>query len=143
MNMGISHWAYLGNNLEWNDLFLALLLWMAPLCAWGEDTERGKLLTPGRRIVLGLIAFGAELSLVVTQFIVSSPVGGNTVEGMQARYFIPLWIVLAVALMAPLSFRKRISRQAGSVMTVLVFIVSAWVNISYAVSWLTATGCLG
>lgn len=143
MNMGISHWAYLGNNLEWNDLFLTLLLWMAPLCAWGEDTERGKLLTPGRRIVLGLIAFGAELSLIVTQFIVSSPVGGNTVEGMQARYFIPLWIVLAVALMAPLSFRKRISRQAGSVMTVLVFIVSAWVNISYAVSWLTATGCLG
>ena len=141
MSMGISHWAYLGNNLEWNDLFLTLLLLMAPLCAWGEAHEKDKLLTAGRRITLGTIALGAELVLIYTQFIVSSPVGGS-VEGMQARYFIPLWIVLAVALMAPGGLRARIDRRAGYVMTAAAFVTCAWVNVSYAVYWLSVTGCL-
>ncbi|MBQ9253121.1 MAG: DUF2142 domain-containing protein [Clostridia bacterium] len=142
MTMGISHWAYLGNNTEWNDLFLALLLLVAPLCAWGEKRRGTKLLTPGRRVGLLALAFGIELVLVYTQFIVSSPVGGQ-VQGMQARYFIPLWSVLAVALMAPFEWRKRISAAAGGFLAGAAFLTCAWVNISYALYWLASTGQWG
>lgn len=142
MNMGIAHWAYLGNSGEWSEMYLALMLLVAPLCAFGGEEDRGGLLTPGRRLALGAVALGAELVLIFTQFIVSSPVGGD-IEGMQARYFIPLWGVLAVALMFPRQLRKRISGPAGGVMTAAAFTACAWVNVSWALYWLTETGCLG
>jgi hypothetical protein len=61
---------------------------------------------------------------------------------MQARYFIPLWGALALALMAPRGIRRRISPAAGGVLTAGVFAACAWVNVSYALYWLSATGCL-
>ena len=140
MNMGIAHWAYLGNDTERGGLYLALLLLAAPLCARSGEEERS-LLTPGRRAALAAVALGAELILIMTQFIVSSPVGGE-IEGMQARYFIPLWGALALALMAPRGIRRRISPAAGGVLTAGVFAACACVNVSYALYWLSATGCL-
>ncbi|MBQ3705222.1 MAG: DUF2142 domain-containing protein [Clostridia bacterium] len=140
MNMGIAHWAYLGNNEEWMALYLALMLAVAPLCVWDEKREAGRLLTPGRRILLGVIVFAAELSLIYTQFIVSSPAGEGWIQGMQARYFMPLWIGLLLAVMMPERLRERISPQAGGIMTWTAFSACAICNFSYAVFWLTNTG---
>ena len=135
MIMGISHWAYLGNRLEWAELYTSLLLLAAPFCAFERKAQPRTLLTPGRRLALAGIALGTELVLIFTQFIVSSPVGG-AITGMQARYFMPLWIALALALMLPGGIRKRIDPRAGGVMTAAVFAACAWSNISYALYWL-------
>ena len=141
MNMGIAHWAYLGNSLNVGGLYLAMMLLAAPLCACGEKWDRKSPLSPGRRIGLGAIAFGAEIVLIITQYVVSSEVGGG-VQGVQARYFMPCWIALMLAIMAPQAIRKRVGK-AGDVLTVAVYVCCFWVNMSYAVNWLTSTGYLG
>ena len=141
MNWGISHWAYLGNDGYRNQLYLALLLVAAPLCVWERRKDERNLLTVGRRIGLGAIAFGAELILIATQFIVSSPVGGE-ITGVQARYFIPVWISLALAVTAPKVLRDRVDIRAGKLVTWLLLAAAAQLNISYALGWLRSTGCL-
>ena len=139
MNMGLSQWAYLGNSAELIELYLLLMLIVAPLCAWDEKNALQSPLSPGRRLGFAAIAFGAELILIYTQYIVSSPVGGSSVEGMQARYFIPLWIVLLMGIMAPRRLRDRISRPAGAVLSWAAFGLCAWANLSYALSWLSTS----
>ena len=63
-------------------------------------------------------------------------------QGVQARYFMPCWIALMLAIMAPQAIRKRVGK-AGDVLTVAVYVCCFWVNMSYAVNWLTSTGYLG
>jgi uncharacterized membrane protein len=74
------------------------MLLIAPLCAFEKPGQPDRLLTPGRRIGFAAVAFGAELILAYTQYIVSNPVGSRSLEGMQPRYFIPVWISLLLGL---------------------------------------------
>ena len=124
---GISHWAYMGNNAVLNNVYLWLLLAAAPLCTAGETWKRGSLMTPVRRIFLLVIAVGCECLFAYALYLTSSPVGGELV-GMQARYFMPLWITAALALMWPHTIRKRLGRM-GDWMTVLVFLTCAGGNV--------------
>ena len=47
------------------------------------------------------------LTLVVTQYVVSTSVGADTVAGMQSRYGLPVLILAALALMLPEKLRRR------------------------------------
>ena len=142
MNMGLAHWAYLGNRPEAGALYLALMLGVAPLCVWGEREEPRRLLTMGRRTLLAVIALGAEISLIFTQFIISTPVGEGWIQGMQARYFIPVWIALLLAVMMPEGIRRRVGPKAGGVLTWAAFAACALCNFHNAMFWLRSTGCL-
>ena len=136
MNMGLSQWAFLGNSGGLIELYLVLMLMIAPLCAFEKPGQPDRLLTPGRRIGFAAVAFGAELILAYTQYIVSNPVGSRSLEGMQPRYFIPVWISLLLAVMAPWAVRKRIDARAGAVLAWAAFALCAWANISFALGWL-------
>ena len=136
----ISRWGYLGVSRPLNTVYLWLLLVAAPLCTAGES-GRKSMLTPGRRIVLMLIAVGAEILLCYAQYLASSEVGGG-IQGMQARYFMPVWIAAALALMWPAAIRKRLGKM-GDWMTVLVYLVCLGGNIYHLVTQLMELGMLG
>ena len=92
--------------------------------------------------MLAGIAILAESILILTQYVVSTPVAG-TLQGMQARYFLPIWILAALALMFPEKVRNlHPIRKAGPWIAAALwagcFIVNAW----YAVFWLRSTGCI-
>ncbi len=137
---GIAHWAYLGGSDWLNDLWFWLLLVAAPVCTAGERWERKSPLTPGRRIGLGAIAVGAEVILAYAQYLASSEVGGNLV-GLQARYFMPVWIAMALALMWPHAIRKRLGKM-GDWMTVVVFLVCFEENLRNAILHMQGYGLL-
>ena len=127
----LDFWAYLSYGLpRLGDMYLILMLLVAPLCSCGENWDTPNALTPGRRIRWGLIAFFAELLLIYAQYIASSPVGG-AVTGMQSRYFMPLWAPAMLALMWPHEIRKK-AREAGAVMTAVVFMLVCWANVENA-----------
>ena len=140
MKEGISHWAYLGNNHWLNGFFLWLLLIAAPVGTLGEGFDRKGPLTAGRRIALGCTALAVEIVLAYGQYLASSEVGGDLV-GMQGRYFMPVWILLALALMWPQAVRKRMGRL-GDAMTVLVFLTCFGANLWNAMNWIRATGLM-
>ena len=141
MKAGISHWAYVGNNYQLNDLYLWMLLIVAPLCTAGERWDRKSLMTPVRRIFLGVIAFGAELLFIFALYVTSSPVGGTEIAGMQARYFMPVWIALALALMWPHAIRRRMGK-IGEWMTAGVWAFCLIANLQNAIMHMSATGLL-
>ena len=109
LTWGISHWGYLGNNGRANELYLWLMLVAAPLCTMGETWTRKSELSLRRRIGFAAVALGAEIILAYGQFLASTPVGGY-VQGMQPRYFIPVWIALLMALMWPHDIRRRLGK---------------------------------
>ena len=141
LRLGMADWAYVGNHRELGELYFVLLLLAAPLCVWGEKEGTCSLLTPGRRIGLAGIAIGAEILLAYAQFLVSSEVGGAMTDSMQARYFMPVWILMALALMWPHRWRES-ARPAGPFLTALVFAACCWVNIGNAVMHLSAFGLI-
>ena len=131
MVYGIDYWGYIGRGLTgFMEMYLVLMLMVAPLCICGEDECRKSSLTLGRRLTLGLIAFLAELVLTYAQYIATTPVGGFIV-GMQSRYFLPLWILVLLALMWPQRVRSKAS-AAGNVMTLAVFIIICIANVENA-----------
>ncbi len=136
---GIAHWAFLGTNLTLDYLFCGLLL-AASLIVCGELQGTGKLLKPGRRILLGGTAFLAEIILILTQYVVSSRPGGS-VQGVQARYFLPVWILLALALMMPEKVRNLL-RKAGPWLAAALWMGCLGVDLWYALYWLQSTGCI-
>ena len=136
----ITRWGYLGVNRPLNSVYLWLLLVAAPLCTAGE-CGRKSILTPGRRIVLMGIAVAAEVLLVYAQYLASSEVGGG-IQGMQARYFMPVWIAAALALMWPAAIRKRLGKM-GDWMTVIVCLVCLGGNIYHLVTQLMELGMPG
>ena len=138
---GISHWAYVGNNDVLNNIYLWLLLAAAPLCTLGDNKKIPSLMTPVRRIFLAGIAIGCEALFVYALYITSSRVGGTEVAGIQARYFMPMWIAMALALMWPQKIRGRLGKL-GDWMTVLVFAVCFAGNLQNALMHLTETGLL-
>lgn len=137
---GIPHWAYLGTNVPLGFVFVALLLLLAPLAVCGERREETPLLSPGRRLLLFATALLAESALILTQFVVSSPVGG-ALRGMQARYFLPVWILLALSLMLPRRIRTAL-RRAGPWLALALWGTCLGLNLWYALHWLRATGCV-
>ena len=137
---GITHWAYLGLNERLNEIFVWLLLVVAPLCTLGERMNRKSLLTPIRRIFLFGIALGAEILFCYALYLVSSPVGGE-VTGMQARYFMPVWGIMALALMWPHRIRQRMGKW-GEWMTAAAWLICFAANLQNAIMHMTATGLM-
>ena len=123
----LDFWAYQDYGLSnLGEMYLILMLLVAPLCCCGERWETPDALTPGRRAGWGLIVFFAELFLICAQYIASSPVGG-AITGMQPRYFVPLWAPAMLVLMWPRGIRSK-ARAAGDVMTAAVFLLACWAN---------------
>ena len=127
----LDFWAYVKFGFpNLREMYILMLLIVAPLCVCGEDPEEKSPLTAGRRVSLGLTVFLAEALLIYAQYIASSPVGGN-VTGMQPRYFTPLWAPALLALMWPREIRER-ARPAGNVLTWTAFLICGWANIENA-----------
>lgn len=137
--MGLSHWAHLGNNDRLNLIYFWLLLAAAPICTAGEKKTGKSLLTPGRRVALAAIAMGAEILLSYAQYLASTEVGAGTVTGMQARYFMPVWICMALALMWPQAIRSRLGKL-GTWASGIVFLICLGGNLYNAMMWMQATG---
>ena len=137
----LSFWAYVGFGMPYlNELYLILMLLVAPLCVIGEHPDGRLPLTWKRRLVWALIAFGAEVLLIYAQYIASSPVGG-AITGMQGRYFTPLWAPALLALMWPGVIRRK-ARPAGGFMTLLVFGICCWANVANALIHMARVGAL-
>ncbi len=141
LRSGITQWAYLGNQGLLNKLWLWLLLIVCPLCTAGEKRRGTGLLTPWRRIFLGGIALGAEVLFAYALYLTSSPVGGTELMGMQPRYFIPVWSLMALALMWPEAIRKRMGK-IGEWLTAPVFLFCLGANLWNAIYYLSETGMI-
>ncbi len=120
-------WCALGAN----NLISALLLaaaWLGALCAAGED-EGGLRLTAGRRAVLAVCGFLPILALIGGQYMVTTPPGMDTVQGMQPRYTLPVMIFPALALAPPQRWRLRCapaSRWMATALAAGLFLLNAW-----------------
>ena len=137
---GISDWYSLGSSGTVDSIYLWLMLILAPLCTIGERKGGKPLLTPGRRVTLGALALGAETMLAYAQYLVSSPVGG-TMQGLQARYFMPVWILLMLALMWPRRIRERMGRM-GEWAAIPVWGVCLGVNLWNVIGHMTQLGVM-
>ena len=88
-----------------------IVLWvLCPLCFLGE--KKDVLLTGRRRVWLFLMALIPMVVLTVTQYIVSTPVGSDSVAGMQSRYILPVMPLLSLVLMLPRKLRERLQPAA-------------------------------
>ena len=126
---GIGSYAYLGYSAAASWLFAGLLLLAAPLAVCGERKEPSPL-KAGRRIVFALSAVIPEFVLMLTQYVVSSPVGGSGIDGMQRRYILPVWILLALALMMPEKARRAVGK-AGGVLAAALCCVTFAANLGF------------
>ena len=128
----LDFWAYANYGFpHLGEMYMILLLLVAPLCVCGGEPEAPRdLLRPSRRLTFGAIAFLAETALIYAQYIASSPVGG-AVTGMQPRYFMPLWAPALMLLMFPGAVREK-ARPAGNVMTLLTLLLCAGANLENA-----------
>lgn len=99
----------------WNAIFTdrtaslvlwAVLLFLCPLCVAGEETP-STLLTPKRRIALGVWALVPLLALMMAQYVVSTPVAKATIDGMQPRYVLQVLAPLSLAVMLPEKLRGK------------------------------------
>ncbi len=105
----IAHWGYLGNNVQAVNYYLCLLLLASPLCTAGEAWNQNSMLTFRRRSGFAITGFAAVVIIAYAQFLASTPVGGY-VQGMQARYCIPIWIVMLMSVMWPQAIRRRMGK---------------------------------
>lgn len=105
-------WAMWGTDSVWVCwMLLGVLVLICPLCSLGEGTD-APLLTGKRRAALGVWGFLPLLALMVTQYMVSTPVGHSSIDGMQARYLLPVMILLLLCAMPPQTWRMRV--KAGN-----------------------------
>lgn len=125
-------WAMWGVDAAWiRWMLLALLILVCPLCSL-EEEHAAPLLTGKRRAALGVWGFLPLLALMVTQYIVSTPVAHTTIDGMQPRYLLPVMILLLLCAAPPSAWRRRV--QAGSRWIALVVIAGLVVGL-YAGAW--------
>lgn len=89
---------------------LAALVLLCPLCTLGENGPSP--LTGGRRAALAALSLLPLLGLILTQYLVSTAVGADTVVGMQPRYVLPVLATLLLAVAPPDQLRRR-CRPAG------------------------------
>ena len=112
---GISEWNIYGTTSRLNILYLGVMLLLAPLCTVGENKNNLRGLQPGRRLALGAIALGAELMLVYAEYILTLAEHA-LMQGLQARYFLPMWILMALALTRTRALREKTGRLGNWMM---------------------------
>ena len=101
-------WAYLGASGDIATLLMWMFFIVCPLCSIGEQRPLSGL-TARRRIWMGVLAWVPVLALIITQYIVSSPVGESVIVGMQPRYTLPVMVVLSLALAWPRDVRAKLA----------------------------------
>ena len=134
----IAHWGYLGNNVSAVNAYLWLMLLASPLCTAGETWNQKSGLTFRRRIGFAFLGFGAVVIIAYGQFLASTPVGGY-VQGMQARYCIPVWIVMLMSVMFPREIRRRMGK-VGEWAPLAVWAACLIVNYLNLMGYLAAQG---
>ena len=110
------------------------LLIPVSLCSTGEDLKKDSLLSPGRRILLGAAAVGAELLLAWANYLAVSTPGGS-ISGMQGRFFMPGWILLCLALMRSHGLRRRMGRF-GEWLILPVYLACFGINLAIMLGFL-------
>lgn len=97
----------------------ALVLLVLSIAAVLPEEEKGAPLKAPRRVMLILLPLLCLFALTVTQYMVSTSVGDNSVSGMQPRYILPVLALLCLGLQLPDQVRKSL-RPAGRVLTFAV-----------------------
>ena len=137
---GISEWHGQGTSETLNILYLILMLLLAPLCTVGEDPDQIRPLGWRRRIGFLAIALGAETILAYLQFIFFSEVSGE-ITGLQARFILPVWILIALALTRT-KWLRQLTGSIGKWISVPAFLSCAAINAIRAAEMLQMLGRL-
>ncbi len=131
----ISSYAYVGNEAAIAWIWAGMILLAAPLAVCGEKrSSNGLKLSAGRRLLFFAVMLLSQYVLIITQYLVSSEVGGE-LRGMQGRYILPVWIMIALALMMPEKVRKKMG-SVGNVLALAVGLACFGINLGYALHWL-------
>lgn len=77
-----------------------------------DEGEGGLCLTVMRRLALICLGFLPMLALIGSQYMVTTPPGMDTVQGMQPRYTLPVLVFPVLALAFPQKLRRRCSPAA-------------------------------
>ena len=112
-------WAFAGGQRQVMWALIAAALLIAPLCSAGEETSSE--LTFRRRLLMLGLAQLVLLILTVTQYIVSSP--QYSIEGMQSRYAVPVYILMLLVLMLPERLRRVARPLSGKIGFALVSVL--------------------
>lgn len=130
-----SAWAHLGAN-QMTSWLLMILLWIiCPMCCVEED--KAFLLTAKKRTMLAIIGLLPVFALMFAQYMVSTPVGYHTIEGMQGRYVLPILVCLSLAIMPPEKWRvhlKKGSRWIALAVSIALVAVIYWDGWTYIIS---------
>ena len=128
-----SAWAHLGAN-QMTSWLLMILLWIiCPICCVEESKSSS--LTAQRRVMLVIVGLLPVFALMIAQYLVSTPVGHHTIEGMQGRYVLPTLICLSLAIMPPEKWREHLKKGsrwvalAVSIALVAVIYLDGWTYI--------------
>ena len=131
----ISSYAYVGNEPSIAWIWAGMILLAAPLAVCGEKKEsEGLKLRTGRRILFFAVMFLSQYVLIISQYLVSSEVGGK-LRGMQGRYILPVWIFIALALMLPEKAREKMS-GFGNFLALAIGLACFGINLGYVLHWL-------
>ena len=121
MTLSASTWAHWGTCHTSSKLIPAMLWLLCPLCCFAE--KRTSPLTWKRRAWLFVMALVPIVALMVTQYIVSTPVGSDSIAGMQGRYVIPVMPLLSLVFMLPQKLRGRLEPAARWVALAAVLVM--------------------
>lgn len=116
-------WNILGEYHTLSVALLAALAFLCPLCTLEEQGPSP--LTRSRRLTMAALSLLPLLGLVLTQYMVSSAVGMDTVDGMQPRYVLPVLVPLLLAVSPPDAFRQRCRPWGRAVAAAAVLLLMA------------------
>lgn len=123
-------WSVLLENHVIAVALLAALALLCPLCTLGESGPSP--LTGKRRAVMAAVGLLPLLGLIVTQYMVSTAVGADTVVGMQPRYVLPVLATLLAAIAPPDTLRRR-CRPAGRGLAAVM--AAALMAVTFICAW--------
>lgn len=112
-------------------VLFAILLLIAPLSHEEKKLDLSHPLTWQKRLFLWVMTYLPLMILVITQYIVSTKPGADSVAGMQPRYTLPVYITMALMVMLPKSFRKIpawLSRTIATCTVLLMAGVILWMS---------------
>ena len=100
-------WGLWGSDAAWvGYMLLACLVLVCSWCTLGEK-DGAPLLPCRRRTALAVWGFLPLLGLMVVQYIVSTPVARETIDGMQPRYTLPVIIMLLLCIAPAQQWRSK------------------------------------